>query len=98
MKYSIKDGAIFIDVDDTLIIEGNSNLKLIDKMKDWKLSGRDIIVWTSNFSGVEHAHKIVNSLGIQDIVDLILPKPTTIVDDDHLEYYNIIDPITLEYK
>ena len=36
--------------------------------------------------------------GIQEEVNYVMPKPTVIVDDDHLEYYSIIDPITLKWR
>lgn len=100
----INDNVIYIDVDETLILrpDDNSsiqtpNLKLIKKIKEWKEQGRSIIVWTSNAEGVEHAYWAVKFCEIEDLVDLILPKPHVIVDDDHLEHYSIIDPITLEY-
>jgi hypothetical protein len=100
----ITDSVIYIDVDETLIIPAENcfvphdpNLKLIEKIKEWKDNGRQIIVWTSNGNGVRHAINVVKSLGLEDYVDICLPKPRTIVDDDHLEYYNIIDPITLEW-
>ena len=105
MITSIDDTVIYIDVDETLILSGDGlfvpqipNESLIGQIKDWKGDGRKIIVWTSNGDGVQHAIKIVKQLGIEDYIDLCLPKPRTIVDDDHLEYYNTIDPITLEWK
>ncbi len=101
----IKDNVIYIDVDDTLILSkcgellsetSTINYALIDKIKKWKEKGRSIIVWTSNSAGVEHARKAVKRCGIEDLVDLCLPKPHTIVDDDHLEYYRVINPRTLK--
>ena len=97
MKF-IPDGAIYIDVDDTLIIDDSPNLPLIDLMKRWKSEKRPIIVWTSNFQGVNWAIDKVKLLGIEDLVDICLPKPNMIVDDDTLEYYSTIDPKTLEWR
>lgn len=101
----IKDNVIYVDVDETLILPASDELfvpsepnhKLIEQIKKWKSEGRSIIVWTSNGDGVAWARKWVKELQIEEWVDLCLPKPHTIVDDDHLEYYRIIDPITLEY-
>jgi hypothetical protein len=102
----LDDDCIFIDVDETLIIPENEecfvpkkpNLKLIEKIREWKDKGRTIIVWTSNPDGVKHCKKAIYLCGIEEEVNFVMPKPRTIVDDDHLEYYNIIDPITLEWR
>ena len=100
----IKDDVIYIDVDETLLLSNelvtskDLNLSLIEKIKEWKEEGKSIIVWTSNSGGKAWADKAVEICGIEDYVDLTLPKPHIIVDDDHLEYYQIIDPITLERK
>lgn len=102
----VKDRVYYVDVDQCLInVEdkhGNIilpiNYKLIDKIKEWNSEGSIIIVWTSNGEGVTHAEKTVLSLGLKSYVFLCLPKPYTIVDDDHLEYYNTIDPVTLKYR
>ena len=106
MITSINDDVIYIDVDETLLIPSSPelffpqepNLPLIAKIKEWKKAGRQIIVWTSNGNGVQHAINSVKKCGIEDYVDLCLPKPAVIVDDDHLEYYSTIDPISLNYK
>ena len=100
------DNCIFIDVDETLLLSGGEglfipkdvNLPLVEKIKEWRDAGRTIIVWTSNPDGVEHCKKAIYKCGIQDEVHYIMPKPTTIVDDDHLEYYRIVDPITLKWR
>lgn len=103
----IPDNVIFVDVDDTLLLseygellsEGYTlNKPLITKIKEWYNSGRTIIVFTSNALGVDHARKAVIECGLEDFVAQVQPKPATIVDDDHLEYYTIIDPITLERR
>lgn len=89
---------VFIDVDQTLIIKMSPNFELIEKIREWKSKGRGIVVWTSNTGGYEHAVKAVKFCGIEDLVDLVMIKPYTIVDDDHLEYYQTIDPETLTWK
>jgi hypothetical protein len=106
MITTITNNVIYIDVDETLLIPASPelfiptepNLKLIEKIKKWKAEGKSIIVWTSNGGGVEWAIDAVKRCNIEEYVDLCLPKPYTIVDDDHLEYYSTIDPITLEFK
>ena len=94
--FILPDNCIFIDVDDTLIIEAKPNYKLIEKIKEWKDKKKTIILWTSNSDGVKHAVKAARFCRIEDEVDFIMPKPYVIVDDDHLEYYRIINPLTLE--
>lgn len=96
---------IYVDVDETLYLPADGcfvprdpNYPLIEKIKEWHSEGRDIIVWTSNSAGVQWAKDAVKNLGLEPYVKLCLPKPHTIVDDDHLEYYHVIDPITLTYK
>lgn len=102
----LDDNCIFIDVDDTLLIPSSPELfvpqepnkLLIEKIKEWNDEGRTIIVWTSNPDGVKHCKRAVYECGIEQEVHYLLPKPTVIVDDDHLEYYSIIDPITLKWR
>lgn len=95
---------IDVDVDETLLIpeEGcfvprDVNHKLVKKLREWHAKGKTITVWTSNADGVKWAVRAVELCGIEDIVFSVRAKPTTIVDDDHLEYYTIIDPITFEW-
>jgi hypothetical protein len=95
---TLDDDCIFIDVDDTLIQKMTPNFNLIGKIKQWKDAGRTIIVWTSNADGVNHALKAINLCQIEYLVDVVMPKPRTIVDDDHLEYYQVIDPDTLTWR
>jgi hypothetical protein len=92
------DNLIYVDVDDSLLINGQPNEKLVQKIMEWSMAGRKIIVWTSNPLGVKHALDAVKKCDLYYYVDLCLVKPQTIVDDDHLEYYSIIDPITLNFK
>jgi len=100
----INNKIIYIDVDWTLLLPSEGcfipttpNEKLIEKIKAWKLDGHTIIVWTSNPKGVKWAKDAVKICEIEGWVDLCLPKPKVIVDDEHLEY-KTIDPVTLELK
>lgn len=92
------ENCVFVDVDQTLIIKMAPNYELIEKIREWKDKGRKIVVWTSNTDGVKHAIKAIDFCGIREEVDVVMAKPNTIVDDDHLEYYNTIDPETLEWR
>lgn len=92
------ENSVFIDVDETLIIDGQVNEDLVKKIIEWDAKGRTIIVWTSNPLGSAHATKAVYDAKIEEYVDFTMVKPITIVDDDHLEYYSIIDPETLKYR
>lgn len=98
MKRINNENAVFIDVDETLIIDAAVNEDLVKKIIEWDSKGRPIIVWTSNPLGVEHAERAVYEANIEDYVNYVMVKPITIVDDDHLEYYSIIDPETLKYR
>lgn len=101
-----EDDFVYVDVDFTLLlpqdvdlfIPDSVNHKLVEKIKDWHSYGRKIIIWTSNTQGREHCRRAAKLCGIYDLVHDFLPKPYLIVDDDHLEYYRTMDPITLEIK
>lgn len=51
----------------------------IELLKEYKGRGMTIIVWSA--AGYKWAESVVNSLGIQDYVDLIMTKPGKLVDD-----------------
>ena len=104
--FILDDNCIFIDVDETLLIPPSPelfvptepNLKLVEKIKEWSKAGKSIVVWTSNPNGTSHCLKAIDKCRINPYIKAVMRKPSIIVDDDHLEYYSIIDPITLEYK
>lgn len=100
------DKIIYVDVDwtllipseDDLIIPDSPNVPLVEKIKEWYKDGYTIVVWTSNSRGVVRAEEAVILCQLEDYVDFCLPKPYKIVDDDHLEYYSTIDPVTLKWR
>lgn len=99
------DKIIYVDIDETLLIPENGcfepsiiNKELVELLKEYKSKGWTIACWTSNPKGVEWVQEIVHRARIESIVDLALKKPFKIIDDDHLEYYDIIDPITFETR
>jgi len=101
-----EDDFVYVDVDFTLIlphdvgllIPESVNHELVAQIKKWHSEGRNIIIWTSNPDGREHCRKAAKLCGIEEYIYDYLPKPRLIVDDDHIEYYRTMDPITLEIK
>lgn len=51
----------------------------ISLMKKYKGRGMCIIVWSAG--GTQWAKSVINTLGLQDYVDIILTKPSKYVDD-----------------
>jgi len=51
----------------------------IDLLKQFKARGHNVVVWSQG--GSDWAETIVNTLGLQDLVDVILTKPNWFVDD-----------------
>lgn len=103
----IPNKTLFVDVDSTLIRYMDDefdkskvipNNQLISKLQQYKDKGYFLMVWTSNSGGIEHAKWAIELCGISDLIDAVSPKPATIIDDDHLEYYTIIDPWTFESR
>lgn len=52
------------------------NIKLLYELR---ACGYQIAVWS--LSGAEHAERMVKLLGLENVVELILPKPKLYVDD-----------------
>lgn len=106
MKTRNPDDVVYIDVDYTLLlpedvelfIPDSANKKLVEKIIKWHSEGRTIIIWTSNTRGVQHCKDAAKLCGIEDYIYDYLPKPKLIVDDNHLEYYRTMDPITFEVQ
>ena len=70
---------IFVDVDDTLIINKKVNSDLCDWLILKYADGYQINVWS--MAGQKHAEDAVDSSGIKHIVSNTLSKPGYIVDD-----------------
>ena len=89
--------SIYVDVDGCLIFwpgdkpgvrnEGKPlvNIELVEHLQIWRKetveSDAQLVVWSAN--GKEHAEMAVKLAGIEDIVDVCLTKPTTLIDDNH---------------
>ncbi len=61
--------------------------KNIDLIRELRAVGWEIIVWSQG--GVEHAERVVKLLKIEDLVDVIVSKPSLYVDDLPLEQQNL---------
>lgn len=74
---------IFIDVDDTLVRSvGSKRIPMslsIQGVKRLKEQGHRLYLWSSG--GGEYAKATAVELGIEDIFEAFLPKPTCYVDD-----------------
>jgi len=53
--------------------------KHIDLLKKYKGRGMCVVVWSAG--GVLWAKSVVNTLGLADYVDLVMTKPSKLVDD-----------------
>lgn len=73
------NGCIAIDIDETLIINGSLNKKLIAWIEQRRSAGREIILWSSR--GTVYAKQVANKHRITHLFDIITGKPCTIVDD-----------------
>ena len=56
------------------------NYNLIEKLKE-KSKTVFIIIWTSNSLGSEYAETIIDIVGLRQFIDVVLFKPTKIIDD-----------------
>lgn len=82
---------VFIDVDGTLIVDGNVNHDLVMWARQQATNGKDIIVWSAR--GKSNAEHAVDICGIRDIVSHMISKPGYVVDDlgnGWTQYMNII--------
>lgn len=85
---------IFVDVDNTLILWGETHdpvvrlsydqvasihMGHINKIKEFKSRGHNIVVWSAG--GSDWAEKIVLLLELEDYVDLVISKPSWFIDD-----------------
>lgn len=53
--------------------------KHVNLLKKYKGRGMCVMVWSAG--GVQWAKSVINTLGLQDYVDLIITKPSKYVDD-----------------
>lgn len=55
------------------------NYEVINKLKVYKKEGKTIVVWSAG--GWKWAKEVVNTLELQDYVDVVLSKPSVYIDD-----------------
>ena len=84
---------IYVDVDETLIINDKVNKGLIKWMIIKSAEGYELNVWS--MAGKKHSEQAVERCGIGAIVSHTLSKPGIIVDDmrwDWTKYTKAIEP------
>lgn len=83
MKVIKSTRSVFFDVDDTLALwEGSSysgHQRHIEMMAKFKERGHTVVVWSAG--GAEWAVSVCEELGIEDLVDYVMDKPSWYVDD-----------------
>jgi predicted HAD superfamily phosphohydrolase YqeG len=72
------ENSIYIDVDNTLIIDGKPNEPLINWLRDYK-EEYVFVLWS--LAGQEHAKDIADQFDITNLFRYILSKPKRIIDD-----------------
>jgi len=78
MKYPIRNAAA-IDVDDTLLINGEANDDLVEWIKRKKEEGTELVLWSAR--GRAYAQEVAEKLKVSHLFDAIISKPSVIVDD-----------------
>lgn len=74
------EGAIeFIDPYDGSKNYLKPHMKHVNLLKKYKGRGMCVMVWSA--AGVKWAKAVVNTLGLQDYVDLVITKPSKYIDD-----------------
>ena len=84
---------IYVDVDETLIIDNEVNKGLVKWLVLKSAEGYEINVWS--MAGKKHSEQAVERCGIGAIVSHTLSKPGIIVDDmrwDWTKYTKAIEP------
>lgn len=70
---------VAIDVDNTLVINGELNTTVVDYAKERQAAGFEILLWSAG--GRKHAEQMADKFGIRDLFSAIISKPGYIVDD-----------------
>ena len=77
---------VYVDVDDTLVRSaGTKRIPIpssIAKVRALHSSGVTLYLWSAG--GADYARATANELGISDCFAGFLPKPTAIIDDQHI--------------
>lgn len=78
MKYRIRNAAA-IDVDDTLLINGEANADLVEWIERKKEEGTELVLWSAR--GRDYAQEVAERLKVVHLFDAIISKPGIVVDD-----------------
>ena len=70
---------IAVDVDGTLVVNGQTNERLVSWLVDRKAKGNPIMLWSAR--GKEYAEAAARQSGTHDLFDQIASKPMVIIDD-----------------
>ena len=70
---------IAVDVDGTLSLNGEINLRLIEWLKRRKDEGYFLLLWSAQ--GIKHAKETAERFQVSSLFDVIISKPGYIVDD-----------------
>lgn len=77
---------VYVDVDDTLVRSaGTKRIPIpasIAKVRALHTSGATMYLWSAG--GADYARATAMELGIADCFSGFLPKPTVIIDDQHI--------------
>lgn len=79
VKLRAKSNLVAVDVDNTLIIDGECNENLVEWIKYQKNKGVDFMLWSAR--GETHARAAAEKFNITDLFQTIISKPAAIVDD-----------------
>ena len=94
-RYPLKK-VIAVDVDDTLLINGEINQKLSKWCEARKTEGFCLILWSAR--GERHAEDTCKKAGLDDVFDYVISKPSYVVDDvgwEWTKYTKVINPTDL---
>ena len=83
--------AVFVDVDGTLVewskrngrFNARLNARLVERLKA-EGDGVDLVLWSRR--GRVYAQGMADKFGVTDLFCSIIGKPTTIIDDEGLEW------------
>lgn len=92
-KYSLAK-VVAVDVDGTLLIDGEINQKLAEWCNERKKEGFCLMLWSAR--GKDHADNICRKAGLDDTFDYVISKPAYIVDDKGwlwTKYTKVINPV-----
>lgn len=69
-----------VDVDRTLILEGEVNEAVVEWVRDRKREGFFLVLWSAR--GKRYAEAAARKAGLEEAFDVVMGKPGVIVDDE----------------